>query len=70
MIRAALVCLLLPGCTLIEHVQVLPLVTDKTVIAPECCVAVYVEDPPVHYSLTITSPPKGIQTKVTAGWKF
>jgi hypothetical protein len=67
-IRGAFIALLLGGCALVEHVQVFP-PFDKNAM-PECCVAVFVEDPPARYSLTVTHPPKGVQAKATAALKF
>jgi hypothetical protein len=69
MIRIAL-CLLLSGCTVVEHVQVVPVINPKT-YAVSCCQA-YVE-----YSKTTqafievqNSDAKGVSVKLGAKFKF
>lgn len=51
MIRAALTACALSGCTVIKHVQILPVfnpMTDEV----SCCVA-YAEIPPTRLSITV-----------------
>jgi hypothetical protein len=59
----------LAGCTVVEHVQVLPLfntVTDEV----SCCVA-YAEIPPsTRLTVSVTKSNAGAKVKAGAKWKF
>ncbi|WP_213761833.1 hypothetical protein [Caballeronia sp. dw_19] len=68
MIRTALAVSLLTGCTVVEHVQVLP-TFDKQNDAG-CCV-LYAELPPsTRLSVAVNKTDAGVSTKVGATWKF
>lgn len=68
MIRAAL-CLLLGGCTVIEHVQVLPNI-NPTTYDVSCC-AVYAEIPPsTRLSVTVKKSNTSFSVKAGARWRF
>lgn len=66
MIRLALACAALAGCT---HVQVLPTI-NPTTDDVSCCVA-YAEIPPsTRLSLSVTKNDSGLKVKAGAKWKF
>lgn len=67
MIRAAL-CLLLSGCTVVEHVQVLPTVSSTAELG--CCVIAAEIPPSTDLSVTVTKPAENLQVKLGARWKF
>lgn len=69
MIRAALAALTLSGCTVIEHVQVLPVVNPDT-LDVSCCVA-YAEIPPsTRVSVTVKKNNTSFSIKAGARWQF
>lgn len=69
MIRAALLSMMLGGCTVIEHVQVLPNINPDTYDV-SCCVA-YAEIPPsTHLSLTVKKSTTSFSIKAGARWQF
>jgi hypothetical protein len=69
MIRAAL-CLLLSGCTVVEHVQVLPVVNPRT-LAVSCCIAYVEVGPTTKGSIEVqNSDAKGVSVKLGAKWRF
>lgn len=61
---------LLSGCTVVEHVQVLPVINPNTYDV-SCCVA-YAEIPPgTQLSLSVThSDAAGTKVKLGARWRF
>ncbi|MEK6420039.1 MAG: hypothetical protein V4801_10560 [Burkholderia gladioli] len=61
---------LVSGCTLVQHVQVLPTV-NPTTYDVSCCVA-YAEIPPsTRLSFSITrSDAAGVKVKASARWRF
>jgi hypothetical protein len=67
MIRLAL-CLLLGGCTVVEHVQVLPTLSATEGIG--CCVILAEPSPSTNLSLTITKPAQGVEVKAGVHIKF
>jgi hypothetical protein len=67
LIRIAL-CLLLGGCTVVEHVQVLPTLSATEGI--DCCVILAEPNPSTNLSLTITKPAQSLELKAGARWKF
>ncbi len=71
MIRALpmLASALLAGCSIVEHVQVMPIVSpDLADIS--CCVA-YAEIPPsTRLSLSVSKGNAGVKVKAGAKWKF
>jgi hypothetical protein len=67
-IRIAL-CLLLGGCGVVEHVQVVPVIDQRTQ-ALSCCIA-YVEGKSADGSIEVqNSEIKGVSVKLGARWKF
>ena len=71
MIRAALGAFttVLSGCTIVEHVQILPVVNPMTDDV-SCCVA-YAEIPPsARLSVTVNKGNDGVKVKLGAKWKF
>ncbi|QNB13417.1 hypothetical protein G5S35_17440 [Paraburkholderia tropica] len=69
MIRAALAALALSGCTVIEHVQVLPTINPDTYDV-SCCVA-YAEIPPsTRLSVTVKKSTTSFSIKAGARWQF
>lgn len=67
MIRAVL-CALLSGCTVVEHVQVLPIINPMTEDV-SCCVA-YAEIPPsTHLTVQVSKSPD-LKVKLGAKWRF
>lgn len=69
MIRAVLVMLALSGCTVIEHVQVLPQINPDTYDL-SCCV-VYAEIPPsTRVSVTVKKSNTSFSIKAGARWQF
>lgn len=72
MLRGLSLLFLLSGCTLVQHVQVLPIVdfTDFSNYDVNCCV-MYVEIPPsTRASLSVTKDESGVKVKASAKWKF
>jgi hypothetical protein len=67
MIRLAL-CLLLGGCTVVEHVQVLPTISATEGIG--CCVILAEPNPSTDFSLKITKPAQSLEVKAGAHFKF
>ncbi|PXW23426.1 hypothetical protein [Paraburkholderia caballeronis] len=67
---AAAFAVALAGCTVIEHVQVLPIINPNTYDV-SCCVA-YAEIPPsTQLNLSIThSDAAGTKVKLGARWRF
>lgn len=69
MIRAALAACALSGCTVIAHVQVLPVINPETDDV-SCCVA-YTEWPPsTQLSLSVKKGNVGVNVKAGARWRF
>jgi len=59
----------LAGCTIVEHVQVLPIVNPNTYDV-SCCVA-YAEIPPsTRLSVTVKKSGAGTSVKLGARWRF
>jgi hypothetical protein len=59
----------LAGCTVIEHVQILP-IFNPTTDDVSCCVA-YAEIPPsTRLSLSVSKSNAGVKVKAGAQWKF
>ena len=70
MIRVALAALALSGCTIVEHVQVLPTVAAGNDIQLGCCV-VYAELPPsTQLSVSVKKGNAGVSVKAGARWRF
>ncbi|TDV39508.1 hypothetical protein C7405_101627 [Paraburkholderia caballeronis] len=69
-VLAAVLVAALAGCTVVEHVQVLPVVNPNTYDV-SCCVA-YAEIPPsTQLNLSIThSDAAGTKVKLGARWRF
>jgi hypothetical protein len=68
-IRAALAAAMLSGCTIVEHIQVVPFV-DSSAQITGCCAA-YVEIPPsTQLSASVQKTTKSVQFKAGAKWKF
>lgn len=68
-VNGALLTALLAGCTVVEHVQVLPIV-NPTTYDVSCCVA-YAEIPPsTHLSLTVKKGNEGTTVKLGSSWRF
>ncbi|MGF6937804.1 hypothetical protein OKW41_006966 [Paraburkholderia sp. UCT70] len=69
MIRSALAACALAGCTVLEHVQVLPIVNPNT-YEISCCVA-YAEIPPsTRASVTVKKSNTSFSIKASARWRF
>lgn len=69
MIRAALLASVLTGCTVVEHVQVLPIINPNTDDV-SCCV-VYAEVPPsTRLSASVTKTDAGTKVKLGAKFRF
>lgn len=65
----ALLAALLASCTVVEHVQVLPIVNPNTHDI-SCCVA-YAEVPPsTRLSVTVKKGDDGATVKLGARWRF
>ena len=68
-IAGALLAALLASCTVIEHVQVLPIVNPSTYDV-SCCIA-YAEIPPsTHFSVTVKKGNDGTTVKLGSSWRF
>ncbi|NIF80125.1 hypothetical protein F3J20_22485 [Paraburkholderia sp. Cy-641] len=59
----------LAGCTLIEHVQVLPILNPNTDDV-SCCVAYAEILPSTRLSLSVSKSNAGVKVKAGAKWKF
>lgn len=69
MIRTALAVLSLSGCTVVEHVQVLPVVNPDTYDV-SCCVA-YAEIPPsTLLSVTVKKSNTSFSIRAGVNWRF
>jgi hypothetical protein len=59
----------LAGCTVIGHVQILPIINPSTEDV-SCCVA-YAEIPPsTRLTLSVSKSNAGVKVKAGAKWKF
>lgn len=71
MIRTLLMLAIAPlaGCSIAEHVQVLPLINPD--LADVSCCVVYAEIPPsTRLSLSVSKGNAGVKVKAAAKWKF
>lgn len=69
MLRGLFGVFMLSGCTLVQHVQVLPIV-NTTTYDVNCCV-VYAEIPPsTRASISVTKNTSGVKVKASVKWRF
>lgn len=70
MIRSALAACALTGCTVLEHVQVVPVVNPKT-YAVSCCKAYVEYSKTTQSSIEVqNSDAKGVSVKLGAKFRF